>query len=402
MNDVSKVTPGSQPTPTLEIPKSLQSALDTFMVAATYKRVKEADQNCAFLCHVSTSKSDHQHIVNLLRKYKTDLAAGLKRKNTKTIDRLKLAYKDLSTTHSGIKAEKFSKLLESIEFLSPGIAVKLVNGDTDEDVVVRSPYNLFVGGNKLGRGVTIKNLLVSYYGRNPKKPQADTVLQHARMYGYRREDIGLLRLFLPKELHLVFKAIHKMETSLRKLIAENPNEEFRGVYISNGVKATRRNILAPGSIGMYTGGSNYNPSQVLRNNSVRTSTAKIDNLLELIANKDFAEIPISKIKILIELVKQDESKSEHVWNSRAISESLEQFAKIHGQSTGYVYVDRNRAVDADRRETAGILEGGEFRAVPNDKIAIYMLRIRPRGGNNATWWPQIRFPDGRYAFAFAI
>ena len=157
---------------------------------------------------------------------------------------------------------RFDDLVEAIEFFSPGITVKLVNGETDEDVAVKSPYNLFVGGNKLGRGVTIKNLLVSYYGRHPRRPQADTVLQHARMYGYRRKDIGLLRLFLPRELHIVFRAINKMERGLRELIARDSSEEFRGVYLEGGLSPTRRNILAPGSIGVYSGGSIYNPAQV--------------------------------------------------------------------------------------------------------------------------------------------
>src|SRR4029078_5186889 len=124
---------------------------------------------------------------------------------------------DLATTSEGVRCSSFDELVEAIGFFSPGITVKLVNGETDEDVAVRSPYNLFAGGNKLGRGVTIKNLLVSYYGRNPRSPQADTVLQHARMYGYRRKDIGLLRLFLPGELHTVFQAIYKMERGLRAL-----------------------------------------------------------------------------------------------------------------------------------------------------------------------------------------
>ena len=155
----------------------------------------------------------------------------------------------------GAAAANFDDLVEAIGFFSPGITVKLVNGETDEDVAVESPYNLFVGGNKLGRGVTIKNLLVSYYGRNPRSPQADTVLQHARMYGYRRKDIGLLRLFLPPVLHRVFKAINKMERGLRELIARQPTEEFRGIYLESGLSATRRNILAPGSIGVYSAGS---------------------------------------------------------------------------------------------------------------------------------------------------
>src|SRR4029078_13292349 len=130
----------------------------------------------------------------------------------------------------GLRQYKFDDLGVAIGFFSPGITVKLVNGQTDEDVAVRSPHNLFVGGDKLGRGVTIKNLLVSYYGRHPKRPQADTVLQHARMYGYRKADIGLLRLFLPPELHTVFRAIHKMERGLRELITQSSTEDFRGVY----------------------------------------------------------------------------------------------------------------------------------------------------------------------------
>ena len=157
------------------------------MIGATYKRMHEADQNCAFLCHVSTRTDDHKHIVDLLRQYKMDLAAGAKARKSGFITRMKAAYDDLGQTHQGLRETRFEELVEAIEFFSPGITVNLVNGLTDEDVIVKSPYNLFVGGNKLGRGVTIKNLLVSYYGRNPRKPQADTVLQHARMYGYRRK-----------------------------------------------------------------------------------------------------------------------------------------------------------------------------------------------------------------------
>jgi hypothetical protein len=402
LNDITTLAPGPQPTPTLEIPKSLLRALDTFMIGATFKRTKEIDQNCAFLCHVSTRTDDHKHIVNLLRRYKTDLAAGVKGKNQAIINRLKAAYDDLASTHEGLREVTFDVLVEYIGFFSPGITVKLVNGQTDEDVAVKSPYNLFVGGNKLGRGVTIKNLLVSYYGRHPKKPQADTVLQHARMYGYRRKDFGLLRLFLPRELHIVFKAINKMERGLRDLIARNPAEEFRGVYVESGLSPTRKNILAPGSIGVYSGGSNYNPAQILRDETVKTSTDKIDKKLEHIAKKGYAEMPIEDMQALIRLTMPDQTQSERVWNPVAIAESLAEFAKLHGHVTGYVYVDRDRDLDASRRETAGVLTGDEYKNVPLNKIVLYILRTKANRQKNAAWWPQIRFPDGRYAFAFAV
>src|SRR6185312_13525948 len=209
--DLTTLSAGSQPTPGGQMPASLLKALDAFMIGATFKREANPDQKCAFLCHVSTRTSDHRHIVDLLRKYKADLAAGLKANNAKLLGRLREAFDDLAATHKQLAKVDLKQLLRKIEFLSPGITVKLVNGETDEDVALHAPYNLFVGGNKLGRGVTIKNLLVSYYGRHPRTPQADTVLQHARMYGYRRKDIGLLRLWLPPELHQVFRAINEME-----------------------------------------------------------------------------------------------------------------------------------------------------------------------------------------------
>lgn len=372
------------------------------MIGATYKRSREADQNCAFLCHVSTLKTDHKHIVDLLRKYKADLADKLKKGDVRTLDRLRAAYDDLSSTHDGIKASSFEKLIEAIGFFSPGITVKLVNGETDEDVAVRSPYNLFVGGNKLGRGVTIKNLLVSYYGRNPRKPQADTVLQHARMYGYRRKDIGLLRLFLPRELHVVFRAIHKMERGLRQLISTNQNEEFRGIYVETGIAATRKNILAPGSVGVYSGGSNYNPAQILRDEAVKQSTDKIDKKMAGLQNKSCREFSITEIQELIRLTCPDPEEAEYVWNPAAVTESLAQFAKLNAQSTGYVYIDRDRGLEQSRRETQGIIEGGEYKLVPGDKVALFLLRTKETKGRRAAWWPQVRFPDGRYAFAFAV
>lgn len=402
LNDIAILAPGAQPTPTLGIPESLLRALDTFMIGATFKRRQKVDQKCAFLCHVSTRKRDHNHIVDLLHKYKSDLATKVKSNNPAVLKRLRSAYDDLGSSHPNLKKCSFESLVEAVGFFSSGIAVKLVNGETDEDVVVRSPYNLFVGGNKLGRGVTIKNLLVSYYGRNPRAPQADTVLQHVRMYGYRREDIGLLRLFLPRELHVVFRAINRMERGLRDLIARNPSEEFRGIYVESGLNPTRKNILAPSSIGVYSAGSIYNPAQVLRDESVKAPTATIDKRLANIQNGTHVEMAIEDMQELIGLTRPDPKDAEHVWDPVAVQESLGQFAELHRHTTGVVYVARDRDLKAKRGESQGILSGGETNKVPKDKIALFLLRTKADAGTNAAWWPQIRFPDGRYAFAFSV
>jgi len=80
---------------------------------------------------------------------------------------------------------------------------------------------------------------------------------------------------------------------------------------------------------------------------------------------------------------------------------LRSLQKSMSKGQGYVYVDRERGLKENRRETQGILDGGEAARVPNDKIALFLLRTRPIEKASA-WWPQIRFPDGRYAFAFSI
>jgi hypothetical protein len=54
------------------------------------------------------------------------------------------------------------------------------------------------------------------------------------------------------------------------------------------------------------------------------------------------------MQTLISLIKPDESLSEHVWNGVAIAESLVQFAKLSQQTTGYVYVARDRELNEAR------------------------------------------------------
>jgi len=69
----------------------------------------------------------------------------------------------------------------------------------------------------------------------------DTVLQHARMYGfYRRKDIGLLRLFYPRELHVVFRAINKMEAQSAGIDREEFERRVSRNYVESGLTGTAR------------------------------------------------------------------------------------------------------------------------------------------------------------------
>jgi Z1 domain-containing protein len=52
-----------------------------------------------------------------------------------------------------------------------------------EGIAYGNGLNFLIGGNTLGRGIAIRDLLVTYYVREAKVSQIDTMHQHARMYG---------------------------------------------------------------------------------------------------------------------------------------------------------------------------------------------------------------------------
>lgn len=80
--------------------------------------------------------------------------------------------------------------------LSQSIKILIMNGKSDID---SSEYetgcNFIIGGNTLGRGVTFPSLQTIYYTRTSKKPQADTMWQHSRMFGYDR-DPGMMMVYI--------------------------------------------------------------------------------------------------------------------------------------------------------------------------------------------------------------
>jgi hypothetical protein len=92
----------------------------------------------------------------------------------------------------------------------------LLDPETAE-LKLRAAGNVFIGGSILDRGITIPNLISFYYGRNPKRMQADTVLQHSRMYGARdRRDLAITRFFTSRAVFDRLKRIHELEVALRE------------------------------------------------------------------------------------------------------------------------------------------------------------------------------------------
>jgi Z1 domain len=405
LQEVNQLRASNQPTPNGSIPTGLKKALFTFLVGATAKIILGHDNSYAFLCHVSVNNRDHNFIVQLIDRFKESTIGTLQNSAAANygnlINDLQEAYHDLALTQPGLPP--LSGIVNRIKFYLQGTNIKLINATSTEEIKLDAAYNIFVGGNKLGRGVTIKNLLVSYYGRNPQRPNSDTVLQHARMYGYRQRELGVTRLFLPDRLADHFRLIHQMESALRDLVTRHPTGKFEGLFISTPLQATRRNVLDPNSIGIYVAGGYCNPIYPLRTSAMSPKTQIIDQKLQHYSNSaEYNETTISTLIELVDACDHDPQYGAELWNKKILKAALEKLRTILNDDKAYIRVRRDRNLNEPRRETQGFLSGGEDGLVPRDAPTIFIYRLTASPKGVEVWWPMVRFPDGNYVLAFSF
>ena len=376
LEEVEELHSSHQPLPTAKIPIGLKRSLNMFFVGATAAIIKNpTGEGYSYLCHISHTKVKHDYLVSLIERFKEETINNLGNKALsgyeENIAELKEEYDRLNVTEPDMPA--FNQIVDKIKFYLPAASVKEINANSNDDVKIDSVYNVFVGGNKLGRGVTIKNLLISYYGRNPRIPNSDTVLQHARMYGYRTKYLGLTRLFLPEKLAEHFRLIHRMEKALRGLIEIHPKGNFEGIYISDPLRATRKNILEPNSIGLYAAGSSVNPKYPLRNKDGEAATLEIDRMLASY-NEDGKcyKVTTDIIINLIKACKQDLSLEPELWSEKNLQSALEKLKILRGEG-GYLVVKRGRGLNTAQKRDAR--NSGQWREQTGARRRHYIVYI---------------------------
>lgn len=158
--------------------------------------------------------------------------------------------------------------------------------DDDGQLRLRTPLNIFIGGQILDRGITISNLIGFYYGRSPQKMQQDTVLQNSRMYGYRsKEDLSVTRFYTTRDLYDRMSNINDFDSKLREDFEEG-NFEKGVIFISKyekgkvipcspqKIRISNTRVLKPGKtilpVGFNTGYKTYTKKYI----------EKIDNILK--------------------------------------------------------------------------------------------------------------------------
>lgn len=192
------------------------------------------------------------------------------------------------------KADLNVFLAKAYELLdSKSIQVLVMNGTTDIDnEEYESGCNFVIGGNTLGRGVTFPSLQTIYYTRTSKTPQADTMWQHSRMFGYDR-DPGLMMVFIDENLYKLFSDINATNNSIIAQI-ERGIDNVK-IYYPSGLNPTRKNVLEIDHVEMISGGTNYYPSYP-DNNTIEELSGILDPFDD---NEPYYQVSLRLVKELL-------------------------------------------------------------------------------------------------------
>ena len=266
--------------------------------------------------------------------------------------------------------------------LSKSIKVLIMNGKNDID---SSEYetgcNFVIGGNTLGRGVTFPGLQTIYYTRTSKNPQADTMWQHSRMFGYDR-DSGMMKVFIDENLYKLFSDINATNNSIIAQV-ERGIEDIK-IYYPEGLNPTRKSVLDNDRVEIISGGTNYYPFNP-DNDSIET----ISQLLENFSNDEsHYQVNLRFIKeILSHIIPSPDFKLT------AFQSVIDTILSEKPAGQGILIVRRGRNV---AQGTGALLSPNDWQlgASFQDKVVLTMYQVTgAKGwGGKQLWVPNIKLP----------
>ncbi len=195
----------------------------------TGKKLKKLQYS--FLLHSEAGRDAHQWQETLTTALVTRLTEAAETGAPIFLGLVSAAHADLSRslTIAGQPIPAIADVLDAVRHALKTEAVTITKVNSDEDVAalldstgqlrLRTPFNIFLGGQVLDRGVTLANLIGFYYGRRPNKFQQDTVLQHSRMYGFRQADLAVTRFYTSPAIRHAMSQMEDFDSSLRDTIA---------------------------------------------------------------------------------------------------------------------------------------------------------------------------------------
>ena len=211
--------------PSISIPQSMKAAFMDFLLGYAARSVRhQKDEPAAMLVHTQHLTAIQNRLGDALKEHVADVRRQWKYDKEAIVstlqERWETKFRPVIRGMDAARDMGFDALVDSLNalFREP-IQVRVLNSDSDDVMDYTIEPNLkavFVGGNRLSRGLTLEGLLVSYYVRTTD--YYDTLLQMGRWFGYRESYVDLTRLWTTKTLAGKFRALALAEEDMRRQV----------------------------------------------------------------------------------------------------------------------------------------------------------------------------------------
>jgi hypothetical protein len=416
----------------------LRRAIITFVLSVCVRRwqqeeVGEKKRKYAMIIHNDTQKSAHAWQTQVIDWILQAILATAET-NPKTLRPLfDAAFDDLTasvTADKGrmpLREKTFDVFIDALQ--SDDVVRETVNSDKDvmallddkAELKLRTPFNIYVGGNILDRGITIPNLIAFYYGRNPKTMQADTVLQHSRMYGNRtRLDLAVTRFYTSKDVFNRLYTINGFENALREAFETGAHD--RGVVFIQTDAQRRVRPCAPNKV-LLSDVVAVRSNGILLPTDFRTASGKsmmkIQGELGRLIDEEwrdkgaFFEIDRDRAMQIIEVIAQSLIFDHVPFEWDAMRGLIDYYSDIHDGGNGNLYLvaetgrNLNRVKSGDKSGLS--ILGPALRNIVVDptRTKPVLVLLQQEGDKNEGWsghkfwWPLLVAPGNVEPCIFA-
>lgn len=370
-------------------PDGLRDSILTFLEVCAYKKIK-GETNCNFMIHPNVKIDVHNKFVNRVQEFLNLLEVS---QNEKGFEKaLKNIWTDLQHTKPDFPSFEdiqngVTDILDNTEIMVVPLNSKsfVCRDSSNPDALDLSKgFNIVIGGNTLGRGITFPHLQTVYYCRSAKRMQADTFWQHSRIFGYDREK-ELVRIFIPQPLYKFFVELNKSNEMLIEQVTHGL--ENLQVILPADISPTRKNVLDSKYLNAIVGGMNFFAS-----NPVDSNTDVIDSIVSQYG--DALSVPTDK-ETVINLLQLVGSYDSQDFSSQKYISCVHALCAKRPSVKLRLIVRKNREIS---KGTGTLLSendrklGSKF----DDEIVLTLYRINgevAKGWNGKPLWiPNIKFP----------
>lgn len=387
------------------LPKSLKDAISCFIVASAIKQIREKSKLVSdMIIHSDKETEKHKTTFSNIESYINSIKYAFKNKNDS--DLYMQDFKKIYDNYFKV-SESFSDLDIEKVVLNTHIILKNSKGkDTQSNENLR-PYKIYIGGDLLQRGLTFKNLLITYFTRWAKNGNMDTTLQRARWFGYRRKYIDLCKIFTTSAIAQEFANLAEIDEDLWEQFEdiENGKISISDIIISADKSSLRPTAPNKAKFKKISFRKKWiKQKYIIRNNNIiKDNNAIIDDMLKKYDLKlttkgsrdnsptgHYAEIKPEDLQTVINSIKK--IFENEPFQKDAVLELLDSqeviiIKMLPEERQRSLYFDTNKIKvlqqGADSTDKNKInYEGDSFVIVNPDKINIQISKIIPRNNGN--------------------